>query len=171
MIKLFGSIAIIVATTLFGFEFSNRLSRRTKQIRYLKIALEALETEIVFALTPLAEAFEKVSKQIPSPISDLFYEVSMKLYQEENSASSIWLSSLQNWEKKTDLESSEMNILSQFGKTLGKQDLENQRKQIRLAIQFFDQEEKLAMDVQKKYESMYKSLGLLAGILIVLILI
>ena len=44
--KIVGSLVIIFATTLYGFELSNRLSRRTKQIRYL------LETESVFALTP-----------------------------------------------------------------------------------------------------------------------
>lgn len=171
MMKIVGSLVIIFATTLYGFELSNRLSRRTKQIRYLKVALESLETEIVFALTPLGEAFDKVSRQIPFPISDFFRDVSKKLYNEENSASNIFYSSLTNWYKKTDLEKGELNILRQFGQTLGQQDLENQRKQIRLAIQYFDQEEKLALEAQKKYESMYKSLGFLAGVFIVLIMI
>lgn len=171
MIKIIGSLVIIAASTLFGFEFSNRLSRRTKQIRYLKIALESLETEIVFALTPLAVAFDKVSKSIPSPVGDLFQQVALKLSKEENAASNIWISTLEKWQKDTDLKNEEINILTQFGQTLGQQDLENQRKQIRLAIHYFDQEENLAMEGQKKYESMYKSLGFLAGILIVLIML
>ncbi|MBU9712213.1 stage III sporulation protein SpoIIIAB [Evansella tamaricis] len=169
--KLIGAILIIIASTVFGWEFSGRLARRTKQIRYLKIAFESLETEMVFGMTPLPYACEKVSNQVPTPVGNLFKEVATRLESEENSAPDIWNTAVQNWKKRTDLYMSEINILHQFGQTLGLQDLENQRKQIRLAISYFDQEEKQAMESQKKFESMYKSLGFLGGVLIVIIML
>ncbi|MDQ0256262.1 stage III sporulation protein AB [Evansella vedderi] len=169
--KLVGALLIILTTTVFGWEFATRLARRTKQIRYLKIAFEALETEMVFGMTPLPYACEKVANQLSSPLSQFFHEVSKKLKEEERTARDIWCNTLEKWKKTTDLEASEINILNQFGQTLGEQDLENQRKQIRLAISYFDQEEKQAMESQKKFESMYKSLGFLGGVLIVLIML
>lgn len=169
--KLIGSLIIILAATAFGWEFSRRLARRTKQIRYLKIAFEALETEMVFGMTPLPHACEKVSRQLISPLNTFFDEVSKRLKEEERTAMDIWCTTLKKWRMSTDLDESEINILNQFGQTLGQQDLENQRKQIRLAISYFDQEEKQAIESQSKYESMYKSLGFLGGVLIVLIML
>lgn len=172
MIKLIGSIVIVGVATLFGFELSNRLRRRTKQIRYLKMALESLETEIVFAMTPLAEACIKVSVQLADQtVGSFFQKVGLRLSKEESLVTDIWDHVLEKWRQETDLKDSEINILKQFGQTLGQQDLENQRKQIRLAISYFDQEEKQALEGQQKYESMYKSLGLLAGVFIVLIML
>ncbi|MBU9724173.1 MULTISPECIES: stage III sporulation protein SpoIIIAB [Bacillaceae] len=169
--KIIGALLIIAASTFFGFELARKLTRRTKQIRYLKIAFESLETEMVFGMTPLPLACEKVGNQVPSPISSLFHEVANRLETEESSAPEIWNSMIKKWAKTTDLYASEINTLTQFGQTLGLQDLENQRKQIRLAISYFDQEEKDAMESQKKFESMYKSLGFLGGVLIVIIML
>ncbi|MDG5788701.1 stage III sporulation protein SpoIIIAB [Evansella sp. AB-P1] len=169
--KLVGAILILITTTIVGWEYSSRLSRRTKQIRYLKIAFEALETEMVFGMTPLPYACEKVSYQLISPLKSLFTNVAKRLKEEENSAQEIWCSSVKSWKNKTDLSEAEINILLQFGQTLGQQDLEGQRKQIRLAISYFDQEEKQAVESQQKFESMYKSLGFLGGVLIVIIML
>ncbi|ADU29965.1 stage III sporulation protein SpoIIIAB [Evansella cellulosilytica] len=169
--KLLGALLIIATTTMFGWEFSRRLTRRTKQIRYLKIAFEALETEMTFSMTPLPDACEKVAHQLIAPLNIFFEDVAERLKKEEKSATSIWNSSLKKWKGKTDLNTAELNILNQFGQTLGQQDLESQRKQIRLAISYFNQEEKQALEDQQKFESMYKSLGFLGGVLLVLIML
>ncbi|MFA9559425.1 stage III sporulation protein SpoIIIAB [Evansella sp. AB-rgal1] len=169
--KLFGAIVILLTSTAFGWELSNRLGRRTKQIRYLKIAFEALETEMVFGMTPLPYACEKVSNQLIKPLKSLFQTVSKRLLEEEQSAKDIWCTSVEKWKKSTDLTGTEINILLQFGQTLGQQDLESQRKQIRLAISYFNQEEKEALESQQKFESMYKSFGFLGGVLLVLIML
>ncbi|MCD8508707.1 MAG: stage III sporulation protein AB [Bacillus sp. (in: Bacteria)] len=97
--KLMGAIIIILAATAFGWEFSRRLTRRTKQIRYLKIAFEALETEMVFGMTPLPYACEKVSRQLISPLNAFFREVSERLMEEERTATDIWCSTLKKMEK------------------------------------------------------------------------
>lgn len=169
--KLFGAILIILTSTAFGWELSNRLGRRTKQIRYLKIAFEALETEMVFGMTPLPNACEKVSNQLIKPLKSLFKTVADRLSTEELSAKDIWCTTVNTWKKSTDLNDAEINILLQFGQTLGQQDLESQRKQIRLAISYFNQEEKEAIESQRKFESMYKSFGFLGGAMLVLFML
>ena len=169
--KLIGAIIVLLAATSFGWEFSSRLTRRTRQIRFLKLAFEALETEMVFGMTPLPLACEKVARQVSAPLKSFFSKVAKRLYSEESSAGHIWETTLDSWKKTTDLADSEVNIIYQFGQTLGQQDLESQRKQIRLAISYFDQEEKQAMEAQRKFEAMYRSLGFLGGVLIVLIML
>ncbi|SDY56099.1 stage III sporulation protein AB [Evansella caseinilytica] len=169
--KLLGAIFIILATSVFGWEISGRLARRTKQIRYLITAFEALEAEMVFGMTPLSLACEQVSRRHDPPISLLFHDVASRLHKEERPAPDIWKTSLKKWQRKTDLDKPELKILEQFGQTLGQQDLENQRKQIRLAVSYLDKEEKHAFERQNKFSSMYKSLGFLGGVLLVLIML
>ncbi|UCZ54598.1 stage III sporulation protein AB [Bacillus shivajii] len=168
--KLLGAFIIIVTSTLLGWEFARRFTRRKNQIRQLRLAFEALEGEMVFSMAPLSDACQKVAVQSAAPINQLFSEVSEKLTSEEKSAPDIWADCLKKWKKKTDLEAAEINILEQFGQTIGQQDIETQRNQIRLAITYFEQEEKHAQESEKKYESMYRSLGFLGGVLIVIIM-
>ncbi|WP_158282146.1 stage III sporulation protein SpoIIIAB [Salipaludibacillus keqinensis] len=166
-----GASFIIFASAFSGMEFAKRLERRTNLLRHIKVALETLDTEIAFAMMPLAEAFDQVSRQLPPPVREFFYEVALKLKNEETSAFQAWEEVLVKWMEDVDLEEKDIEILRQFGQTLGKQDIQGQRKQIKLTQSYLDHMEKTAIDAQKKYQSMYRSLGLLGGILLVIMLL
>ena len=69
------------------------------------------------------------------------------------------------------LKNTELEILEQFGETLGKHDRYQQQKQILLTLSHLEREEKEALQVQSKYEKMVKSLGFLAGLLLIVLLV
>ncbi len=64
-----------------------------------------------------------------------------------------------------------MRFCKQFGETLGQHDRESQQKHIRLCITHLEREEEEAKALQPQYEKMIKSLGVLAGLLIVILLL
>ncbi|WP_026689308.1 stage III sporulation protein SpoIIIAB [Alteribacter aurantiacus] len=169
--KLLGILLVIAATTGIGWEWSRRLRLRTKQLKDIRIALEALETEMVYGLTPLKEACNSVAKQVRDPIRLLFSTFSETLGREEKLASKVWCETIAKTKKNVEFKQGEWDVLLQFGQTLGLQDLENQRKHLRLALKYLEQQENDARENQKKHESMYKSLGFLGGILIALMMI
>jgi len=171
MVKLIGAILIIIATTWIGFEVAKSLRERTKQLRMLKAALQSLEAEIMYGHTPLHEASRRISTQLSPPISTLFKRFSEKLLQRDTTVRESWESSLSEVWKNTALKKEEFEILKQFGETLGKHDRINQQKQIILALTHLEREEKEARDKQLKYEKMTKSLGLLSGLLIAILLL
>ena len=70
----------------------------------------------------------------------------------------------------TAFQQTEYEILQQFGETLGQHDRESQQKHIRLCITHLEREEE-AKALQLQYEKMIKSLGVLAGLLIVILLL
>ncbi len=70
--KLIGAIFILLATTGIGFEYARRLSERPRQLRQLKVAIQSLEAEMLYGLTPLAEASEHLAKQISAPLAQFF---------------------------------------------------------------------------------------------------
>ncbi|WP_096434706.1 stage III sporulation protein SpoIIIAB [Alteribacter populi] len=169
--KIFGILVIIIATTAIGWEWARRLRLRTKQLKDVRVGLEALETEMVYGLTPLSEACERVSRQVRNPVGQLFHRFAQDLQQEEMLASEVWQQTLIKMKNTIEFKQGEWDVLHQFGQTLGQQDLENQRKHLRLALTYLEQQEADAREHQRKHESMYKSLGFLCGILIALIML
>lgn len=168
--KIIGAILIIMATTWVGFEFARQLSERPRQLRQLKVALQSLESEIMYGLTPLAEASEHIAKQIPKPISYFFLSFSEALKKGGASVHSAWEYSLKETWHLTALRNGELEVISQFGATLGQHDREHQQKQIRLTLTHLEREEGDAIEAQNRYEKMSKSLGFLTGILIVILM-
>ncbi|PLT34748.1 stage III sporulation protein SpoIIIAB [Bacillus sp. V5-8f] len=170
MLKLFGAAVIILATTWAGFEASRHLSQRPRQLRQLKMALQSLEAEIMYGHTPLADAALRLSKQIPKPLSWFFESFSLRLSSGETTVKIAWDESLKEIWKWLALKQGEFEILSQFGETLGRHDRYHQQKQIMLTMAHLEREENDAIDRQGKYEKMFKSLGFLSGLLLIIML-
>ncbi|ASA95515.1 MULTISPECIES: stage III sporulation protein SpoIIIAB [Anoxybacillus] len=168
--KWIGALCIILATTWSGFEASRLLRERTKQLRQLKMALQALEAEIMYGHTPLIDASLRLSQQLSKPLSWLFESFAQKLQKGTMNARQAWEESLHEIWKMTALKEGELEIMKQFGETLGQYDHEIQQNYIRLTMVHLEREEGDAIEKQQRYEKMMKSLGVLTGILIVLLL-
>lgn len=168
--KVIGAVFIMVATTWTGFEAARHLAERPKQLRQLKSALQSLEAEIMFGHTPLHEASRRLSTQLSKPISLLFDAFSKKLLNSDTTVKEAWAESLKEIWKITALKQSEREIMKQFGETLGRHDRISQQKQIMLTLSHLEREEADARDRQAKYEKMVKSLGLLSGLLLIILL-
>lgn len=171
MIKLLGAVFILAASTWTGYEASRHLSERPRQLRQLKVALQSLEAEIMYGHTPLHEAARKLARQVAKPLSWFFEAFAEKLIQEETTVRDAWEHSLNQIWKSTAFKQGEYEILMQFGETLGRHDRYTQQKQILLAITHLEREEEDARERQNKYEKMVKSLGFLAGLLVIVLLI
>jgi len=171
MIKIIGAVFILIATTWTGFEAARHLSERPRQLRQLKSALQSLEAEIMYGHTPLHEASRRLAAQLTKPLSWFFEGFSNRLMSSETTVKAAWEESLKEVWKLTALKQGELEILKQFGETLGRHDRTSQQKHIQLAITHLEREEADACDKQIKYERMVKSLGFLSGLLLVILLI
>jgi stage III sporulation protein AB len=169
--KLIGAVFIIVATTWTGFEASRHLSERPKQLRQLKSALQSLEAEIMYGHTPLHEASRRLAAQLSKPLSNHFEVFAAKLMTSETTVKDAWEESLKEIWKLTALKQGEFEIMKQFGETLGRHDRISQQKQIMLTLTHLEREEADAIDKQRKYEKMVKSLGFLLGLLLIILFI
>jgi stage III sporulation protein AB len=171
MIKIIGAILIITATTWIGIDLSRYLSERPKQLRLLRSALQSLEAEIMYGHTPLHEAARRLAEQLTKPLSGFFAGFARKLTDTETTVKEAWEDSLLEIWKQTSLRQREFEIMKQFGETLGRHDRVSQQKQIMLTLTHLEREEADARDKQAKYEKMVKSLGFLAGLLLIILFI
>jgi stage III sporulation protein AB len=169
MIKLLGSILILLAATSFGFRMANRFAERTRQLRMFMNALKLLETEILYAATPLSEACFKIGARVQPPVGTFFTELGHKLREGQGvAAGEIWQETLE----KADLalRAGDREVLTGFGHTLGISDRQDQIKHIQLCIAHLGAEEQAAREEQMHNEKMWRYLGALMGLMLVILL-
>ncbi len=169
--KWIGALLVMIATTWIGFEWSSKFSNRPKQIRQLKNALQILEGEILYSQLPLQEAFFVISKQIPQPIKYFFQTLAEQMEKNQAAFPLIWEKEVSKLIRHSYLGKNEGEILYQFGRSIGQHDFSQQQKHIFLTMSHLDRELQESRDEQLKFANMAKSLGLLLGIFIVLVLL
>lgn len=171
MLNILGAVLILITGAMFGFYQAAQYANRPKQIRQLIQALQRLETEINYGLTPLPEALEHISKIISAPISNMFLQASRKLSTNDgNTTTDSWREVIKEGWNDTSMKAAEMDIILQLGNTLGISDRNDQIKHIHLTANQLQGEEEIAKEEQKRYEKMWKSLGILVGALVVILM-
>lgn len=171
MLKLFGAVLIVLAGTLAGFRIAAQYAERPRHIRALIAALQRLETEIQYGYTPLPEALRRIGQQMKEPLRAFFITAAEEMSEPHNcSAEEAMRRSVEAHWKRAALKPAEQEIIRQLSCTLGTSDRVNQSTHIALALQQLKQEETAAREDQGKYEKVSKSLGLLLGALIVILI-
>ncbi|MBU5466368.1 stage III sporulation protein SpoAB [Virgibacillus sp. MSJ-26] len=169
--KWIGALMIIGITTWIGFDKSHQLNRRPKHIRQLKNALQILEAEILYSQSSLQTAFQNIADQVPQPMSNFFQSLAHRMQSRDFDLMDCWEKSVQKLINQSSLGLNEAEILKQFGRTLGQHDMVQQQKHIQLTITHLERELEEARDEQYRFGKMSKSLGVLLGVFIVLLLI
>jgi stage III sporulation protein AB len=171
ILKIIGSLIIIIASSFLGFYFSKDCSRRPQELRTLQAMLKMFENEITFLSNVLAEAFEKISRSNTGEVSS-FFKKTIDILKEDRSltASDAWERAIKENITKTSLNKEDGEILTSFGRMLGSSDLEGQIKNIGLTLTQLNLQEQKAEEARKKYETMYKTLGVLGGLTLIIIL-
>ncbi|MBN2909864.1 stage III sporulation protein AB [Polycladomyces sp. WAk] len=171
MLKLLGAVFILVASSTAGFRVAKRYADRPRQIRALLQSLAILETEIVYGSRPLAEVMIHIADREPSPVGTLFRECGTRLRTLDGAtAYECWRRAIEATWEQTALRQPEREILLHFGQTLGVSDRQDQLQHIRMAMAHLQAEEQHARDDQARYEKMCKSLGVLGGALLVILM-
>lgn len=171
MLKLLGAALIVLAGTLAGFKRAAQYADRPRHIRGLIAALQRLETEILYGFTPLPEALRRIGQQAKEPLRAFFLTAAEEMSPPlDRSAEQAFQRAMELHFTAASLKGTEQEILRQLSCTLGTSDRPNQSTHILLALQQLKQEETAAREDQGKYEKMSKSLGLLLGALIVILI-
>ena len=150
---------------------SNKYRNRVNELKEFKNALNIFKTKIRYTYEPIPEIFEQISKNTNSNISNVFGVASEKI--KVLAAGEAWNLAL----KKEELVYIIKNIndedrlaLSNLSKLLGKTDVTGQLNQIELTTDFLEDQIKKAEQQRDKSEKMYRTLGMLIGMAIVIIL-
>lgn len=172
LFKLLGSLIVILSSTFLGYALANECKNRPLQLRELQGLLQMFENQISYLSDVIAEAFERISRIGGSDVC-IFFSRTVELLKEDKTlnASQAWEKAVNDNIRKTSLNQEDKDILLAFGKILGSSELEGQIKNIRLTMTQLKLQEEKAEASRVKNEKMYKSLGILGGIAVVIVLL
>lgn len=167
LIKIVIYSFIFLSCSLIGILISKKYVNRVNELREFKNALNIFKTKIKYTYEPLPEIFAEISENIDSNISSVFKTASDKM--DICAAGEAWDLALKMDELNIDEE--DRNILRNLGKLLGKTDMQGQVNQIEMTSDFLDKQIRKAENQKDKSEKMYRTLGMIIGMAIVIILI
>lgn len=172
LLKLIGSALVLTASSFLGYLFSRECARRPQELRALQGLLQMLENEISFLSNILTEAFDRIYRSSNCGSAQFFRDTVINLNTNRGlNAAQAWEKAVDNNIQKTSMDREDREILISFGKMLGNSDVEGQIKNIRLTINQLKLQEQKAEESRRKNEAMYRSLGILGGMAIIIILL
>ncbi len=172
LFKIAGSIIVILSCSFLGFILSADCSKRPRQLRELQSLLQMFENQISYLSDVITEAFDRIGR-VGRNGTGIFFARTVEILKEgdASNAPEAWEKAVKSCIRATALNREDEEILLSFGKILGSTDMEGQIKNIRLTIGQLAMQEQKAEENRKRNENMYRNLGLLGGIAVVIVLL
>lgn len=172
VMKLLGILLTIATSSLIGIYYSKKIEFRLEDLRQMKRALVLLRGEIKYSISTLPEAAESTACRCNQSFK-YFYEIlskELKKFDGQN-FQMIWESSVEKSLKNTYLIRSDIIRFKQLGATLGYLDKETQLNTINLYLEQLDEDIKYLIQHNEQNQKLYRNLGVLGGLLIVILFI
>ena len=154
-------------STAIGFLISKSYQNRVEELKEFKNVLNIMKTKIRFTYEPLLEIFKQIAKDNESEVEKIFGQMSNQLayYQ----AKEVWENCIQDAD--ISIKQEDKDVLKKLGKLLGQTDVDGQVSEIEVTEGFLDMQIEKAEEEKKKNQKIYKTLGVVAGLVFVIILI
>ncbi|MCG8401258.1 MAG: stage III sporulation protein AB [Firmicutes bacterium] len=171
MLKLIGACLLVSVSGYAGWTISRQYARRPVELGQFISALAMLETEIVFAATPLPDALAGIAERSDPGVSRFFRQVAQNLQKARGySARDAWNMALEAHCRKSPLDGGDLAILRSLGNNLGISDREDQAKHLRLTLEQLKMARAKAEETAARNVKLWNYMGLLGGLIIVLAL-
>lgn len=171
MLKLIGAVLIMLASTVGGWLKASQFANRPRQIRELILALQRLATEISYGVTPLPDALSRTGDPLKEPLKTMFRQAAASMLPPSGKTAKESLhEAIDRAWRHTAMKAPERDTMVHLAYSLGTSDRTDQMRHIELAAQQLKHEEASALADQARYEKMSRSLGLLIGALIVILI-
>lgn len=170
VLRLMGAALVIAGPAISGFLAARRLARRPRVLRELIRALEQMEREITFRLTPLPQLFEYLAQSYRGPVGEMFSCCAEGMTGlGAMPVAQIWQNALRK--SGLDLDSRSLRVMEELGTVLGQYDeqglcmaLERAGAELAAAAEQVEQE-------WERKSRMDQVLGLAAGAFLAILLI
>lgn len=169
MIKYISLVAILFLAMYIGNLMSKKYINRVKELIQIKLALNIIKSKIKFTQVPLKEIFEQIHKNTEEVNIKEFWKNTIKELNKNLSIEEAWENAIKRTE--TNLNKEDLNILLDMGKLLGKTDVDGQVSNLEIASTFIDTQIEKAEIEKQKNSKLYKTLGVVSGLTIIIILI
>ncbi len=171
-LKFLGASLIIFAAYTYGYSISSLYRNRVSQLKELLLGLEMFLAEVNYGLTPLPQAFMHIGHKLKEPVGKLFSDAAALMQKSRGlSARECWKKALKNNSGALEFSRDGMELMDRLGLVWGKGDKSGQLRQIALIQELLRQALREAQNEYQKNDKMWKYLGLLGGLTLVIFLL
>lgn len=165
-IKYILLIGIFGLSTGIGFLIAKSYENRVVELREFRNILNIMKTKIKFTYEPLAEIFKHISRNNETNIEKIFGQMANQITY--NQTREVWENCIETADISINQE--DKDILKKLGKLLGQTDVEGQISEIEMTENFLNMQIVKAEEEKKKNQKMYKTLGIVTGLVFVIVL-
>jgi len=169
LIKIIISIAILCITSYIGIEMASALKSREQILTDMITFLRLVQNEMVYMLNNLPVSYEMARQRLTSELKAVIGAIVVDM--SKYGIDKIDMSITNNVNTLTSLKDYDKDIIISTFKNLGRSDLELQNNIIENAITIIEKQIKEANEVKLKSSKVYKTVGIISGLLIVVIFI
>ncbi len=171
-LKVCASVFVLVGCGWLGMQYGTGFGRRVRQLQELQNSMMQFEFDIDYLGTPVEQTIEKLSKSTSSELGDVFSYMAERLkggpvFSMEN----LWIRALERYNDELMLTQSDIQILRDFARLLGTGNREKELNNIKVTSMRLKLAEDEARMQALKNSKMYRGLGILLGVFIVVMLI
>lgn len=167
IIKLLLFLILFSTSTVLGILISKKYVNRVLELKEFKSVLNVVKTKIRFTYEPLGEIFTEIANNFSNNVSNVLRQATF--YMKTNNAGNSWKMAVEN--ANINISKEDKEVLITLSKMLGKTDLEGQVNQIEQTENFLDMQIEKAENIRIKNERLYKTLGMVTGAGLVILLI
>lgn len=168
-VKLLGAALILAAGAGLGWQMAARLEHRVRELRSLSLSLRVLEKEVAVGATPLPVALERSAQVAEPAVGRLFRETAARLSDGKGrTARQAWEEAL--GEVPLSLGTPDLEVLRSLGVTLGASGRADQARHISLTRERLAAREQAARDEEQRQGRLYRYLGILVPLALILAL-
>ena len=171
MSDIIAALIIIIGSGYIGIVYASRYDVAVNQIGGFINAFKMLEFDISFLKLPLFEAFERIYESQTGTVKKVFKYMTDSLSEKKcSNIGNLFVESLEKYKKELVFSDEVKSVLTDFSKSLGEMNVENEISNIKAAytkLKYFEEE---ARNISGKNAKMCRGLGFLTGIFIVTIL-
>lgn len=170
ILKFIVSFSIIGISTYIGILKSNKLKMREQILREMVTFLGLVENEMQFMMSILPNAYESARQKLSTPLKETIGKIVVDMLSCEE-ISLMDQSIVKHVSMMESLNEYDRNVFISTLQNLGRSDLNSQMNIIENGIHILQNQIKEANDVKIKNSKLYKTVGTIAGIMIVIIFI
>ncbi len=164
MLKLAGALGVLLPCMIFGFLNAQKLKKRCDSLLLLKTAIERMGAEISFTKKRIERIFAEISRDFKLPV---FYDTSLSV--KGAGLEKAWRDSLKKYSEPMALSDSDIKALYTIGK-LSHFSGEEQQRCIHTLLKLLELSYAEAAERYSRVGKLYKSSGVLVGLLAVILL-
>ncbi len=168
--KIILSILIIGITTYLGFNGSKKLRKREEILRECVTFFSLVENEIQYMQSILPNAYEISRQKLNTNFKDVIGQIVVDMLSSDN-YENCNQSIVENINNLSELTPYDKNIIVSTLKNLGRSDIESQINILENAKTVFNAQIEEAYEYKNKNSKMYKTVGTVVGIMLVIVLV